>query len=209
MRNPATRFKVQGSSNALLTPYPLPLTTSRGFTLIETMVAITILTLAVAGPLFTASRAIVAARAASNQLTASYLAQESVEYIRMMRDNEYISAYADPLTTETASTTGWTNFKNSLSSAGCMIGCAFDPAVPGLSPCLSGTCAPLYLAPTNIYTQQSSGNTPTIFIRTIKVFDNLPGDQPEEKIVSTVTWSFHNVSYTVATTDHLTPWQSP
>lgn len=176
----------------------------KGFTLIETMVAITIVTLAVAGPLFTASRAIVAARVASNQLTASYLAQEGVEYARMLRDNYYLSAYqANPAT---ASTTGWASFKTSLSNAGCLTGCAFDPAVPGLSPCPSGTCTPLYLAPTHVYTQQSSGNTQTIFTRTIKATDVTAS---EEKIVSKVTWSFHNANYTITTTDHLTPWQSP
>lgn len=204
MKNTVTRFKVQGSSKrTFFTPYTLHLT-PRGFTLVETMVAITILTLAVAGPLFTASRAIVAARAASNQLTASYLAQEGVEYVRMLRDNNYLSAYQDDPTT--ASTTGWANFKNELSSAGCQHPaiCAFDPAVPGLSSCPSGMCAPLYLAPTHVYTQQSSGNTPTIFTRTIQA---TAVTTSEEKIVSTVMWNFHDVSYTITTTDHLTPWQ--
>lgn len=178
----------------------------KGFTLIETMVAITILTLAVAAPLFTASRAIIAARAASNQLTGSYLAQEGVEYVRMLRDNYYLSAYADVINRATASTTGWANFKTSLSNAGCLTGCAFDPAVPGLSSCPSGTCAPLYRAPTNVYTQQSSGNTKTIFTRTIQASAVSP---TEERIISTVTWSFHNTNYTITTTDRLTPWQSP
>ncbi|MDP2651914.1 MAG: prepilin-type N-terminal cleavage/methylation domain-containing protein, partial [bacterium] len=68
--------------------------TSRGFTLIETMVAITILTLAISGSFFTANSAIVAAETASDQLTASYLAQEGIEYVRLMRDNEYLAAYS-------------------------------------------------------------------------------------------------------------------
>ncbi|MDE1919730.1 MAG: prepilin-type N-terminal cleavage/methylation domain-containing protein, partial [Patescibacteria group bacterium] len=49
---------------------------TKGFTLIEAMVAVTIVTLAVAGPLFTAGRAIIAAQISREQLTASYLAQE-------------------------------------------------------------------------------------------------------------------------------------
>lgn len=40
MRNPDIRFKVQGANNASLTPYNLPLTTSRGYTLIELIIAV-------------------------------------------------------------------------------------------------------------------------------------------------------------------------
>ena len=47
-----------------------------GFTLIEALVAVAILALAVAGPLYAANRALVAAGIARDRLTASYLAQE-------------------------------------------------------------------------------------------------------------------------------------
>lgn len=183
-----------------------------GFTLLETLVAITILTFAVAGPLFTASRAIVAARAASYQLTASYLAQESVEYVRMLRDNYYLSAYgsASPPPAN-ASTTGWASFRAEVNP--CVMGvCTFDPTGGSLGnqflEACSGTCSRLYLTnQTNgIYTQQSIG-TQTPFTRTVKISD-VPGSE-EKSVVSTVTWWFHNTQYTVTVTDHLTPWQSP
>lgn len=38
MTNPATRCKVQGARNSFLTPYPLPLATPRGFTLIISII---------------------------------------------------------------------------------------------------------------------------------------------------------------------------
>ena len=67
---------------------------STGFTLVEAMVAVTVLTLAISGAFFTANSAIIAAEIASDQLTASYLAQEGVEYVRKMRDDAYLAAVA-------------------------------------------------------------------------------------------------------------------
>src|SRR3989344_7940392 len=80
----------------------------RGFTLIETMIAVTILAFAVAGPLYTANRVVVAAQTARSQLTASYLAQEGIEYMRSMRDKEYLSAYQTG--GENVSVAAWTRF---------------------------------------------------------------------------------------------------
>jgi len=76
------------------------------------MVAVTIVTLAISGALFTANSAIVAAEIARDQLTASYLAQEGIEYVRMIRDNEYLAAYHTG--GANVSTTAWTNFLSLL-----------------------------------------------------------------------------------------------
>jgi prepilin-type N-terminal cleavage/methylation domain-containing protein len=187
----------------------------RGFTLIETMIAITILTLAVAGPLVTASRAIVAAQTARDQLIASYLAQEGIEYVRAMRDDEYLAAYQAG--GGSISSTGWNNFLT-----GTMPGhpgaitqckastCTLDPTRAmgtgsgfALLPCSGVGCTPLYLANNGIYTQQSMG-VQKPFTRVIQAFDV---SALEERIVSTVSWNFHNIPYSVTATTHLTPWQ--
>ena len=97
--------------------------TGRGFTLIETMIAVTIITFAVTGPLFTASRSIVAAQTVTSQLTASNLAQEGAEYVRAMRDKEYLSAFQAG--GQNISTTAWTNF-TSGAGAGAVTQC-FSP----------------------------------------------------------------------------------
>src|SRR4051812_13810349 len=52
----------------------------RAFTLVESMVAISILALAVTGPMIIAQKGIGSAIYAKDQITAFYLAQEAVEY---------------------------------------------------------------------------------------------------------------------------------
>ena len=190
---------------------------SRAFTLIETMVAVTILALAISGPLLTASRAIVAAEISRDQLTASYLAQEGVEYVRAMRDDEYLKLYAGGTTSA-----AWGNFLSAISSCRKTVSnptqaCSFDPVgtggVPSLSSCPAGSCPQLYLAnngQTNYYTTNPSapGILPsTAFTRTIQVVDASAGGATDVRVVSTMTWSFHGTPYTATVTDHLTPWQ--
>lgn len=184
----------------------------KGFTLIETMIAVTVITFSVAGPLFTASRSIIAAQIARDQLTASYLAQEGIEYVRAMRDDAYLHAASGA----DASATAWADFLSGSSSwsiTGCVAtGCLFDPTRAmgtggglALQPCSGGACTPLYLA-NNIYTQQNNlvGAVPTPFTRTIQASAISATD---ERIVSTVSWSFKGTPHSITITDHLTPWQ--
>lgn len=178
----------------------------KGFTLIETMVAIAILTLAVAGPLYTASRAIVAAQNARDQLTASYLAQEGIEYVRALRDKAFLAVHSAD------ATRAWPDFLSATTqcdaTTNAIQACTLDP-MTGLSilSCTVGsTCAPLYRRLDGLYTQQSGGGdyTRTAFTRTIQVVNVSAID---ERIISTVSWSSHGTPYTVKIYDHLTPWQ--
>ncbi len=60
---------------------------NQGFTLVETMVAVFILTIALTSFLSLTSRSLFAARYARNEMTASYLLQGAVDYIRNERDS--------------------------------------------------------------------------------------------------------------------------
>lgn len=66
---------------------------SKGFTLIETLVAVSILLLAIAGPLTIAARGLFAASAAKDQTVAFFLAQEGIEIIRSVRDTNGLNLY--------------------------------------------------------------------------------------------------------------------
>jgi prepilin-type N-terminal cleavage/methylation domain-containing protein len=57
-----------------------------GFTLIETLVAVTILSVAIVGPMTIAAKGLSFAMFARDQITAFYLAQEAVEMVRNRRD---------------------------------------------------------------------------------------------------------------------------
>ena len=64
---------------------------SGGFTLIEAFVAIAILMFTIVGPLTLAQRSLSAAYYAKDQVTAYYLAEEAVEYIRNLRDENRLN----------------------------------------------------------------------------------------------------------------------
>lgn len=61
-----------------------------GFTLVETLVAVSILTLAIAGPLAVSSLAISESQHARNQITASYLAQDGIEAMINIRNSNFL-----------------------------------------------------------------------------------------------------------------------
>lgn len=63
----------------------------KGFTIIETLVAITILMISIAGPLTIAQKSLMAAIYAKDQVIASYLAQDLMEDIKNNRDNYILS----------------------------------------------------------------------------------------------------------------------
>lgn len=77
----------------------IPHTTLRrdteGFTLVETLVAVTILVMVIIAPLTIAQRGMQNAYFAGDQTTAVYLAQEAIEHIQGLRDGVALQNYED------------------------------------------------------------------------------------------------------------------
>ena len=67
----------------------------KGFTLVETFVAITVLVIAVLGPMSLLSRALQDSRYIKDEIIASYLAQEGVELVMDERNNNPNSLVAE------------------------------------------------------------------------------------------------------------------
>lgn len=195
----------------------------KGFTLVEALVAIAIITIAISAPLYTASKDITAAQNAQSQMIASHLAQEGIETVRWIRDNAYLAAYGagDP----NATTDAWNEFLHGSNpdtdttltqciDKNCIV--EVTAGTP-FSVCPGNDCSSeyLYLLPSTsdtfpgVYTQDASlaaskGGVITPFVRVITLSSV---SATEELVTSKVTWTFHNVPYSVTVTDHLTPWQ--
>jgi Tfp pilus assembly protein PilV len=78
---------------------------SKGFTLVETLVSISIFTVSILGLLSILSQGISDTGYAKQKMIAAYLAQEGIEYVRNMRDTYVLYDSVD-------AQTGWNKFIN-------------------------------------------------------------------------------------------------
>ncbi len=160
----------------------------KGFTLIETFVAITVLITAIAGPLTIASKGLASAILARDQLSATFLAQEGVEFIRHRRDTN----------TLTNPSGDWLAGLDSCISTSCYVDVKNDT----ITPC-SGTCPNLKLDSTGFF-RYGVGDPDTQFRRTISVVEN--GNNREATITVTVDWVTGIFTRQIVLTDMLVDW---
>ncbi|MDO8623973.1 MAG: prepilin-type N-terminal cleavage/methylation domain-containing protein [bacterium] len=98
-----------------------------GFTLIETLVAVALIMIATMGPFASAGSSYLAAADSKNRLTASYLAQEGIEYVRMLRDTTYLADFGAGKG-DLSRTAFYDDFTNGLGGLSTSIyGCEGDP----------------------------------------------------------------------------------
>lgn len=186
-----------------------------GFTLIETIVAVAILITAITGPMVLAAASLRATRDARNELIATHLAEESIEVIHNIRDNNV---------TNYPSGSWLTGILPGCDGAGCVVDVTAQDATlvwlpSAIVPCVPDctTVSPVYYNPnTGLYRQSSSALTSpwviTPFRRSVSVVgvDNPVVPLRQVRIFSTVTFpGFGGTLKTIAVNDDLYNWFPP
>lgn len=189
---------------------------SEGFTLIETLIAVLILTLSIGGLLSLAAGGFYSVRYARNQIVANNLLQESLEYIRNSRDTAFIQGltwvgWQDTLQTDSAGS------QTGVDTDGCFgaDGCTVNPYTVSnqVKKCI-GPCAFIFYYPGNFFYGYNVTYpfTPTIspyqtsFVRKIVITPS--SYTPDELIVSgSISWLNGTTTKTLTQEMLITNWR--
>jgi len=165
-----------------------------GFTLVETLIAISIFSVSIIALMSILGGGISNANSAKTKIIASYLAQEGIEYIRNMRETYVLYPINGT----------WDSFRTEISSCTSANSCGFDNSVfpPDVFLCSSHTnqCK-LYVNNGN-YNSNSIGVN-SGFVRKIQA---IAVNSNEVKISSVVSWTQGSGSYNVTLSENLFNW---
>lgn len=178
-----------------------------GFTLIETMIAITVMLIAVVAPMSLAQDGITAARLAQDQIVAFYLAQEGVEVVRNMRDYNKLNSVIAPNQLDGPMADCIVDPLNPIE-----LGCYIDATEPEgdyfkTEPCL--TACPVIRSNTERYTYNTTDPSfvPTKYTREIRLwYVGGPTDTKDAKVEVTVTWPFQQSTRSYTLRENLLDW---
>jgi len=185
---------------------------NKGFTLIETLVAVSIFSVSLIGILSVLGSGIADTNYAKRKMTATYLAQEGIEYIRNVRDTYVLYA--------TSLTKGWGEedeegtFINKIKKCnlnGNNEGCGINNSVPMtqgnfIFKCTSNEKCNLSENNGNYYSNGNNSSTDpdSGFIRRIWMEETVPG--AEAKIFSKVEWKQGPIDHDITFSESLFNW---
>lgn len=160
---------------------------SRGFSLVEALVAIAILLVAVVGPISIIGNSLHQIYYAKDEMLAINLAQEGIEMVRQKRDSNMLANEAP------ATVTAW----DSGITAG-----TYTVDASSFSIIACAVCDTKVYKNSNGFYSQGSGSTATQFIsRTIVITDVVAGR--EKRVVSTVTWKTGGDTRSIIVTEYI------
>lgn len=174
---------------------------SKGFSLIEVLVAITILLLVLANPMQILKRAGNSTQYSSEQVVAYFLAQEGMEIVQKRRDDLLLqywrgqfglvgTSITNPMSQMTVA-----EFVNCIGSSNrCALDARFVTNSSSVAPTCNGNNAincSLYLASSgqSRYTHIATGNSATPYRRFVRIEPNPSSGVPDElKVTVSVEW---------------------
>ena len=182
-----------------------------GFSLVETLVAVTILLIVIIGPMTISSQSAKSTSFASEQVIAFFLAQEGAELIHKHRDDFFNRSYSTT-TASVYTSSPWADFKASTVYSRCVLssgrGCGIqiDRTSIGTINAIrcSGEACPLYFDDTvnsisrSRYTHTSTANTENTPYRREITLEPISAD--EIKVTSRVSWNSGNTRDEQSTT---------
>lgn len=170
------------------------LKTDSGFTLVETMVAISLLTIAIVAPMTLTTQSLASAYYSRDQITAFHLAQEAIESVRHARDGNVLKNALGIQADLLATIPNGVPFTIDTTNNDVMTAC-------------SGTC-PVLKNSGGLYGYGADASwTPTHFTRTVLATFVPDSNNDEINISVTVSWqtgSFNSRSFTIS--DNLFRW---
>lgn len=175
----------------------------RGFTLIETLIAVSILMTAIVGPLVFTARSLSGSSYVRDQIAAYYLAQEALDVVRSVRDN-------NSLVSE-----NWDTMIKAQCNEGCTVDAfSLDQRLEECSPTNPTSCVVLRTDSDGLrfYHQGSkSGGTDSIFRRYVTYTNSdltqEPNDQSEAVITVTVKWMSGLIPRTLVLKENMFDWK--
>lgn len=159
----------------------------RGFTLVETLIAVTILISAVVGPMIVVQKSLSSANFAKNQIISFHLAGEAIEYIRNKRDSNTLNGIS------------WTNGLTECIDKKC----AVDVVNDTMSQC-SENCPNLQFDSENGFYGYDSNWEGSIFNRVVEI-KNV--NEEELSILITIFWSSGVFTKEFSVRENLFNWQ--
>ncbi len=186
---------------------------SAGFTLVETLVAVAIFATSVTGLISITARGINDNIYVKNKLIAAHLAEEGVELVRNMRDTSVLSEDPVSWTMFLSDTNDWVGHCYA-DSPGATDACYIDGSVGALEAyeCvnggLDGSCIPLgFDSDISRYTYTTI--TDSIFTRTITIRPIAAANTEEVIVNSVVSWTQGSNNHQVSYQYNLFNWFDP